>query len=91
MLAGAISLHWLAMILACIAIPSSLALGTLLLVTTFFVQIVTCWRYLVVADNPRAWQSLDAIKRRPHWQAAFGSLAFGVAASIGAFLLWMLN
>ncbi|GAB5497645.1 MAG: hypothetical protein Phyf2KO_27250 [Phycisphaerales bacterium] len=84
-------MHWLAMLMACVAIPSSLVLGTMLLSIVFTAQIATSWRYLAVAGNYRAWQSLDATKRRPHWQAAFGSLAFGTAASVGAFLLWMLN
>jgi hypothetical protein len=68
-----------------------LVAATMLATTIFAVQLVTSWRLLAVIGEPKLWQESDATHRMPHWYAAFGSAAFGVASVVGAFLLWTLS
>ena len=72
--------------------PITVLLGATMLASAIFaVQLVTAWRLLAIIGEPNLWLETDATHRRPHWLAAFGSAAFGIASVVGAYLLWMLS
>ncbi|PHQ78315.1 MAG: hypothetical protein COB69_10240 [Phycisphaera sp.] len=70
---------------------SALIPATLAVTAIFLAQLVTSWRLFTIVGDPNSWQNLDLARRKPHWYAAFGSLAFGATSVIGAFLLWTLS
>ncbi|MFI4873124.1 MAG: hypothetical protein ACIARQ_15025, partial [Phycisphaerales bacterium JB061] len=84
-------MQWIGILLACLAMESALIAATLVAAVIFSAQLATSSRLLAVVGEPKLWRQTDAIHRRPHWYAAFGSAAFGIASIVGAFLLWTLS
>ena len=89
LLASAVASHWITIAILCFALNPVIA--ALVLPAAFIAQLATTWKLLPHAIEPESFTRLDALRRKPHWHAALGSLALGLAGAVGAFLYWTLS